>query len=224
MTGVNASINAYGTAVNSGNIENSMLSFYGDFVNNGTINGGEVIINSDIYNGGKINLDKLTLEANTLITVDGNAVDTVDLFLKGKSEVRLNTTINVSKKYENNGVRVNDDNVIIVDGKTMIDDREYKTLNITTDLVLDGCTITANDLITSANIELKNGARLVVRNSFTSKGDGVLNIESGSEFKIAGTANVSGLSKLTVDGLMSVNGDASMVCGSSCSAQRCRKR
>ena len=211
ITGNSANFVIKGIMQNSGTINNCKLSLSKEFVNTGTVSGGSITTKNEIYNNGTINVNNLSLNSATFFDVSGNSIATTDLNLSGRGKVNLKTNINVSGNYTNSGTKVNDDYIIIALGKNIIENRTYQTLNVTTDLILDGCTVTADTLNAQAGIKLTNGAKLIVNKMLTASGSNKkIEIDDTSQLNIKKLSSISSYADIIVDGELIFGSDTAI--------------
>ena len=211
ITGNSAILTVKGIMQNSGTMNNCDLNFNKEFVNTGTVSGGSITTKDEIVNSGTMNLIALNLNTPTLLEISGNDISTEELNLSGRGKVNLKTNINVSGNYTNSGTKVNDDYIIIASGNDITENRTYQTLNVTTDLILDGCTVTADTLNAQAGIKLTNGAKLIVNKMLTANGSSKkIEIDDTSQLNIKKLSSISSYSYIIVDGELIFGSDTSI--------------
>ncbi len=210
MTG-KGSYTIKGILINSGTISECDLILSKELSNSNYININSLTTNSEVYNGSSLSVVDLYLKPKTFFAVGGNAVNTNNLYLQGSGKVVLNTKINVSGEYVNSGVKVNDDKIIISSGKTITEDRTYKDLNVTTDLMIDNCTLTVDTLTVSGSIKLTNGAKLVINKKLYANGSSdVISISEDSALTIKKISNIKSYKSILIDGILTFGSDVSI--------------
>ncbi len=217
----NSTINGAGALISKGIFQNSgivsdcSLTLSKEVANSGTMNVKSLTATNEIYNQNTLYLVDLYLNTKTFIPVSGNKINTENLYLSGGGKIVLNTDINVSGKYENSGCSVNDERIIISSGKTISEDRTYKDLNVTTDLILDNCTVTADRLNVSGSIILTNGAKLIINKRMTATGDSskAITIDETSQFIIKKVSSISSYSQIKNDGILIFGSDTAISSG-----------
>ena len=202
-------ITVKGIFQNSNKVNNCLITVNKEFANSGTISGGTITSTNDIYNTGTISVDNLNLECVLLMDISGNSITTNNLTIKGAGKINLKTNINISDNYSNNGVKVDDTKIIISSGKEITTDKTYPVLNQTTDLIIDGCTVTVDTANITGGIKLINGAKLVINKSLTAKASSKnIEIDETSVITIKKIANISSYSNIVVNGELTLGSDA----------------
>ncbi len=211
ITGNSTPIAVKGILQNSSTINNCLITANKEFVNSGTISGGSITTPHDIYNNGTIDIDDLSLSSASLTEISGNSISTDNLTLNGKGKINLKTNINVADTYSNNGVTVDDTKIIISSGRVITSNKTYSTLNQTTDLIIDGCTVAVDTANITAGIKLINGAKLVINKRLTaSVSSKTIEIDETSSLTVKKLASISSYSDIIVNGELTLGSDAVM--------------
>lgn len=208
IAGNSTSITIKGIMQNNSTINNCILTISKELVNIGSISGGTITSTNDVYNDGTINVDNFNLKTVSLSEVSGNSITTNNLNLIGTGKINFKTNINVEGNYTNNGVKIDDAKIIILSGKTITSNKSYSTLNQTTDLIIDGCTVMVDTANISAGIKLINGAKLIINKRLsagaTSK---IIEIDETSTLTIKKIASISSYSNIIVNGELTLGSD-----------------
>lgn len=196
---------------NSSTINNCHVTTNKELINSGTLSGGSITALNDIYNNGTIDIDDLSLKSMSLTEVSGNSIATNNFTMDGTGKISLKTNINVAHTYTNNGVKVDENKIIISSGRVITSDKTYPILNQTTALIIDGCTVTVDIANITSGIKLINGANLIINKRLTANASSnTIEIDETSALTVKKIASISSYSGIMVNGELTLGSDAVM--------------
>ena len=209
ITGNSTPITIKGIMQNNSTLTDCLITCHKELINTGTISGGDVVVNSELYNSGTITVKNTTLHTNAIVDVSGNSISTENLTLSGNGKVNLKTTVNVSQTYlNNNNVEINEEKLVLSMGKVITSNKNYTKLDQTTDLIIDGCTVSIDVLNLTAGIKLTNGAKLIVNRKLIASSSKTIEIDETSSLELNKLSKISSYSNILVDGRLLLGSDS----------------
>lgn len=194
------------------NQSSGTLTLNGDLITAGDVHfGGSVTQNGGIFklmgdltgSSEKVTLGNVEVCGKLPQTISRDIY--VNDFIVAAKKLTLNNKVYVSGDYQSNGKIVNSSNVIFA-GNINEDIVYEDALSMTSDLVIDGDTVTAKKgIVLTGNLIIKNGGKLITKSLSVTNGS--ITLENNAELTINGKTTLSGSSSnsVTVDESSQIN-------------------